>query len=138
MTRILSTDPAYPPHQPGRAFRGADIDHEIDVAPVDAEIERGGADHAAQFSLGHRVLDLAALGDVEHRVEGLRAAGGEPHHLVVAEQLVVFGNRELGALHHPLRGGVLPHHRPHDRSDCRRRWQGIPAPSRAGSPPPTW
>ena len=29
-------------------LRRADIDHQVDVAPVDAEIERGGADHGAQ------------------------------------------------------------------------------------------
>ena len=35
--------------QPARALRRADIDDEIDVAPVDAEIERRGADHGAQL-----------------------------------------------------------------------------------------
>ena len=55
-------------HQPRGALRRADIDDEIDVAPVDAEIERGGADHAAQFARRHRVLDLAALRDVERAV----------------------------------------------------------------------
>ena len=59
---------ADPLHQPRGALRRADIDDEIDVAPVDAEIERGGADHAAQLSGRHRVLDLAALGDVERAV----------------------------------------------------------------------
>ena len=55
-------------HQPGSALGRPDIDDEIDVAPVDAEVERGGADHAAQFARGHRVLDLATLGDVERAV----------------------------------------------------------------------
>ena len=50
------------------ALRRADIDDEIDVAPVDAEIERGGADHGAQPARGHRVLDLAALRHVERAV----------------------------------------------------------------------
>ena len=59
---------ADPLHQPRRALRRADIDDEIDVAPVDAEIERRGADHAAQFAGRHRVLDLAALRDVERAV----------------------------------------------------------------------
>ena len=39
---------ADPLHQPRRALWRADIDDEIDVAPVDAEIERRGAHHAAQ------------------------------------------------------------------------------------------
>ena len=52
---------ADPLHQARGALGRADIDDEIDVAPIDAEVERGGADHAAQFSGRHRVLDLAAL-----------------------------------------------------------------------------
>ena len=59
---------ADPLHQARGALGRADIDDEIDVAPVDAEVERGGADHAAQLSRRHRVLDLAALGDVERAV----------------------------------------------------------------------
>ena len=54
--------------QPRGAFGRADIDDEIDIAPVDAEIERGGAHHRAQASLGHRGLDLAALRHVERAV----------------------------------------------------------------------
>jgi hypothetical protein len=50
------------------ALGRADIDHEIDVAPVDAEIERGRAHHRAQLPVRHRRLDLAALGDVERAV----------------------------------------------------------------------
>ena len=50
------------------ALRRADIDDEIDVAPVDAEIERGRAHHRAQFAGRHRVLDLAALRDIERAV----------------------------------------------------------------------
>ena len=55
-------------HQPRRALGRADIDDEIDVAPVDAEIERRGAHHGAQFAGGHGVLDLATLRDVERAV----------------------------------------------------------------------
>ena len=55
-------------HQPARALRRADIDDEIDVAPVDAEVERGGGDHGAQPAGRHRVLDLAALRHVERAV----------------------------------------------------------------------
>ena len=59
---------ADPLHQARGTLGRADIDDEIDVAPIDTEIERGGADHAAQLSCRHRVLDLAALGDVERAV----------------------------------------------------------------------
>ena len=54
--------------QPRGALRRADIDHEIDVAPVDAEVERRGADHRAQPPDRHRLLDLAALRHVERAV----------------------------------------------------------------------
>ncbi len=54
--------------QPRRALRRADIDDEVDVAPVDAEVERGGADHGAQPAGGHRGLHLAPLRHVERAV----------------------------------------------------------------------
>ena len=50
------------------ALRRADLDHLVDAAPVDAEIERGGRDHGAQLARRHRRLDPAALGDVEAAV----------------------------------------------------------------------
>ena len=59
---------ADPLHEPRRAFRRADIDDEIDIAPVDAEIERGGADHGAQPAGRHRGFDLAPLRYVERAV----------------------------------------------------------------------
>ncbi len=94
--------------QTRRALRRADIDDEIDVAPVDAEIERRGADHRAQLARGHRILDLAPLRhveravmqrdgevvlvDVPQRVEdhlGLAAGVDEDQrHLVLLDQLV--------------------------------------------------
>ena len=54
--------------EPRGALRRADIDDEIDVAPVDAEIERGGADHRAQAPGRHRGFDLAPLRHVERTV----------------------------------------------------------------------
>ena len=56
---------ADPLHQPRGAFRRTDIDDQIDIAPVDAKIERGGAHHTAQPSARHRLFDLAALCDVQ-------------------------------------------------------------------------
>ena len=50
------------------ALGRAHIDHQIDIAPVDAEIERGGAHHGAQPAGRHRGLDLAALRHVERAV----------------------------------------------------------------------
>ena len=50
------------------ALRRADVDDQIDVAPVDAEIERRGAHHRAQPARGHGVLDLAPLRHVERAV----------------------------------------------------------------------
>ena len=44
-------------HQPLDVLRRADLDHQIDVAPVDAEIEAAGGDDGAQLARGHRRLD---------------------------------------------------------------------------------
>ena len=57
-----------PLQQPRTAFRRADIDHQVDVAPVDAEIEGGRAHDGAQLALDHRAFDTAALRDVERSV----------------------------------------------------------------------
>ena len=54
--------------QPRGALRRTDVDDEVDVAPVDAEIERRRAHHRAQPPGRHRVLDLAALRHVERAV----------------------------------------------------------------------
>ena len=50
------------------ALGRADMDHEVDVAPVDAEVERRGADHGAELSRRHRGLDLAPLARIERAV----------------------------------------------------------------------
>ena len=50
------------------AFRRADMDDEVDIAPVDAEVERRGGDDGAQRARGHRRFDLAALRGVERAV----------------------------------------------------------------------
>ncbi len=42
-------------------FRGADVDDQIDVAPVDAEVEGRGGDDGLDRAGGHGGLDLAAL-----------------------------------------------------------------------------
>ena len=51
-----------------RALWGADLYDEIDIAPVDAEVERRGADHGAQCSRDHGAFDLTALFDRERAV----------------------------------------------------------------------
>jgi hypothetical protein len=51
-------------HQPRAAFRRADLDDEIVFAPLDAEIDRRGADHRAKIAGGHRRLDLAPMFNV--------------------------------------------------------------------------
>ncbi len=99
--------------QTRRALRCADIDDQIDVAPVDAEIERRGAHDRAQPARGHGVLHLAALRhierammqrdgkvvvvDVPERVKdhlGLAARVDEDQrHLVLLDQLVDLRKR---------------------------------------------
>ena len=126
---------ADPLHQPGGALWRADIDDEIDVAPVDAEVERGGADHAAQFAGRHRVLDLAALGDIEravmqrdrepivvHAPEILEqhfglAAGVDEHQrgLVALDQFVHFGHRVARAVAGPWQALLGVEHLDHGR-----------------------
>ena len=54
--------------QAARALRRADIDDEIDIAPVNPEIERRGADDGIEPTGSHRGLDLAALADIERAV----------------------------------------------------------------------
>ena len=76
--------------QPRGALRRADIDDEIDVAPVDAEIERGGADHRAQAAGRHRLLDLAALRDVE------RAVMQRDREIVVVDAATAPGRCDFG------------------------------------------
>ena len=63
----------HPLQQPRHALGRPDLDHLVDAAPVDAEVERGGGDHAAQAAqrprpARHRRLDPAALGDVQAAV----------------------------------------------------------------------
>ena len=54
--------------QPRRAFWRADIDDEIDVPPIQSNVERRGAHDGAQASARHRGFDLAALRHVERAV----------------------------------------------------------------------
>ena len=46
----------------------ANVHDKVDIAPVDAEIERRGADHGLEAACRHRRLDLAALLGVERAV----------------------------------------------------------------------
>ena len=52
---------AEPLDQARGPFRGAHLDHQIDIAPVDPEIERRGTHHRIEPPRRHRRLDLAAL-----------------------------------------------------------------------------
>ena len=47
-------------HPRGALGRGQ-LDDQVDVAPVDAQVERGGADHGPEFAARHRRLHLATL-----------------------------------------------------------------------------
>ena len=127
---------ADPLQQARRAFRRADVDDEIDVAPVDAKIERRGADHRAQLAARHGVLDFAALLDVERAVmqsDGERvvvevpervedhlrlAAGVDEHqrHLVLLDQLIDLRERVARRMPGPWQIFARLHH-----SDLRLR-----------------
>jgi hypothetical protein len=52
---------ADPLHHPRGPLRRGQLDDQVDVAPVDAQVQRRGADHGAQLAAGHRRLDLAPL-----------------------------------------------------------------------------
>ena len=54
--------------QAARTLGRADMDDEIDIAPVDAEIERRGADDGAQLARRHRRFHLAPLRHIERAV----------------------------------------------------------------------
>ena len=51
--------PAYPLQKPGAALRRTHLHDAIDIAPIDAEIERRGADERTQPALRHRPFNLA-------------------------------------------------------------------------------
>ena len=61
--------------KPAGAFRCAEMNDEIDIAPVDAEVERRRRDDGAQLAGRHRRFDLLALGGVERSVMQGRSAG---------------------------------------------------------------
>ncbi|MNJ35713.1 hypothetical protein D3C77_304670 [compost metagenome] len=48
-------------NQTAGPFRRGQLDHQVDVAPVDAQVQRRGADHGLQVAARHRRLDLAPL-----------------------------------------------------------------------------
>ena len=135
--------------KPARTLRRADIDHEIDIAPVDAEIERRGAHHGAELASHHRRLDLAALRHVERAVMqrdrqivvvaapklveqqlGLRARIDEDQrHAVSFDRLVYLGQRITGGVSRPRQLGLGSDDgdvgfgalaRPHDLGEPRR------------------
>jgi len=60
--------PADPLQEPRAALGRAHLDDEIDIAPIDAKIEAGGADESSQPSRRHRRLDLAPRLDRQRAV----------------------------------------------------------------------
>ena len=52
-------------HQATRTLGRAHVNDEIDVAPVDAKVERGRADYAFEFALRHGLFHAAALAGVK-------------------------------------------------------------------------
>ncbi len=48
-------------HEAFDVFGGTDLDHQIDIAPVDAKVQGSGADHGAQLACDHRGLYPVAL-----------------------------------------------------------------------------
>ena len=54
--------------QPRTPFRCTDIDHQIDVAPIDAKIQRRCANYRAQLAGGHRVFDASSLRNIKGAV----------------------------------------------------------------------
>ena len=88
---VGATDPL---GQPACPFRRADMDDQIDIAPVDAEIERRGGNNGAQPVVGHGRLDLAALANIERAMmQGDR-------------QIVVIDRPELLKQQFRLRAGI--------------------------------
>ena len=59
---------ADPLQQTARAFGCADMNDEIDVAPVDAEIERRRRDDGAEFAGRHRGFDFFTLCRIKRTV----------------------------------------------------------------------
>jgi hypothetical protein len=65
--------PAADALQPARHRLGRlDLDHEVDRAHIDAQLERGGGDQAAQVAALERLLYLAALLARQRAVVGAR------------------------------------------------------------------
>ncbi len=56
---------ADPLDQPARALGGPDVDAEVDIAPIDSEVEGGGRHHGLEPAFRHGGLDPAALADIE-------------------------------------------------------------------------
>ena len=53
--------PANPLNEAGRALRRRQLDHQVDIAPVDAQVQGRGADHGLELTPRHRRLHLAPL-----------------------------------------------------------------------------
>ena len=77
-----------PLDQPFDVFGCADLDHQIDITPVDPQIQRTGTDDCPQLTTHHRSFDAFALLPVERSVMNANGQGfviGEPE--IVKEDL---------------------------------------------------
>ena len=80
--------PPDPLHQPLDVLGRANLDHQIHIAPIKAQIQRAGADNGAQLPVHHRRLDLGAgLARQAAMVDGDRQARVIRHPEVVEEDL---------------------------------------------------
>jgi hypothetical protein len=85
-------------------LRRTDVDDEINVAPVHAEIERGGSDNRAQLTLRHRRLHFAAL----RHVEGAVVKCDRKRVLIEAPQLLEHALGLAARVDEDERGSVTP------------------------------
>ena len=111
---VAVVGPAEPLQQPAGALGRAHLDDEVDIAPVDAEIERRGADHGAQGAARHGGLDLAALFALQRPV---MQGDGQPV-LVHAPQLAEHDLRLAARVDEDQRGAMRP-------DLCVNRRQGV-------------
>ena len=96
---VAMVGPSDPLHQPFDVFRRSDLDHQIDIPPVNAKVQGTGADNRPQITTHHGRFDLLALRAIKAAVVN---ADGQT--LIIGEPQVV--KEDLG-----LRAGVVKNER---------------------------